>query len=121
MRSARILVVDDEPAAVEMLARFLENAGHRVEGARSAEDAVEALKNGSFDLVLLDLILPGMTGLQALAELKTLTRAPIHVMTGLNDSDTRKDVLLLGASGFFGKPLDLTAVLAAVDALPSPA
>ena len=114
-------MVDDEPAAVEMLARFLENAGHRVEGAGSAEAAVAALKHGSFDLVLLDLILPGQTGLQALAELQKLTRAPIHVMTGLNDAETRKDVLLLGASGFLGKPLDLAEVQAAVAALPDPA
>lgn len=112
-------MVDDEPAAVEMLARFLETAGHRVEGAGSAEDAVAKLGRGTFDLVLLDLILPGMTGLQALAEIKKLTRAPIHIMTGLNDGETRKDVLLLGAAGFFGKPLDLNAVLAAVNALPS--
>jgi len=111
-------VVDDEPAAVEMLARYLETGGHRAEGAASAEDALEALKKRTYDLVLLDLILPGLTGLQALSALKKLTRAPIHIMTGLNDGETKKDALLLGADGFFGKPLDLPAVLAAVNALP---
>ncbi len=118
MRDARILVVDDEPAAVEILLRFLEAKGHRVDGAGSAEDAAEALRGGAYDCVLLDVILPGRTGLQALAELRTLTRAPIHVMSGQNDDDTRKDALLLGASGFFGKPLDLAAIVAAIAALP---
>ena len=111
-------MVDDEPAAVEILTRFLEANGHRVQGAGSAEAALEALQGGTFDLVLLDLVLPGLTGLQALAEMKKLTRVPIHLMSGLNDPETRKDALLLGASGFFGKPLELAAVLAAVDALP---
>lgn len=118
MRGARILVVDDERAAVEILARFMAASGHRVDGAGSAEAAVEALRGGAYDFVLLDVVLPGRTGLQALAELRTLTRAPIHVMSGMNDDEMRKDAMLLGASGFFGKPLDLGLILAAIDALP---
>jgi two-component system response regulator PfeR len=118
LRGARILVVDDEPANVEILLRFLESRDHRVVGTGSAEDAAEALRRGVFDFVLLDVILPGLTGLQALAELRTLTRAPIHVMSGQNDDEMRKDALLLGASGFFGKPLDMASILAAIDALP---
>lgn len=110
--------MDDEPAAVEILTRFLHAGGHRVQGAGSAEDALEALKGGTFDLVLLDLVLPGLTGLQALSALKKLTPAPIHMMSGLCDDETRRDALLLGASGFFGKPLNLAAVLAVVHALP---
>ena len=118
LRGARILVVDDEPPAVEILSRYLGAKGHRVAGAGSAESAVDALRRGAYDLVLLDVVLPGRTGLQALAELRALTRAPIHMMSGQNDGDTRTDALLLGASGFFGKPLDLAAILAAIDALP---
>ena len=119
VRGARILVVDDEPTAVEILSRYLEASGHHVGGAGSAEDAAEALRRESYDFVLLDVVLSGRTGMQALAELKTLTRAPIHMMSGLNDEDTRQDALLLGAAGFFGKPLDLAAIIAAVAALPS--
>lgn len=118
MRGARILVVDDEPAAVEVLSRFMEVGGHSVDGAGSADEAAAALRRRTYDFVLLDLIMPGRTGLQALAELRTLTRAPIYVMSGLNDGETRKDVLLLGAGGFFGKPLKLAEILAAIDALP---
>jgi DNA-binding response OmpR family regulator len=118
LRGARILVVDDEPPAVEILSRYLASRGHSVAGAGSAEAAADALRRGAFDLVLLDVVLPGRTGLQALAELRSLTRAPIHVMSGQNDDETRTDARLLGASGFFGKPLDLDEVLAAIDALP---
>ena len=110
--------MDDEPVAVEILSHFFETKGHRVDGAASAEEAFEALRGGSYDLVLLDIVLPGCTGLQALAQMKNLTRAPIHIMSGMNDGETRKDALLLGAAGFFGKPLDLPAILAAIEALP---
>jgi DNA-binding response OmpR family regulator len=118
VRGARVLVVDDEPAAVEILSRCLEAGGHRVDGTGSAEAAIDTLRGGSYDFVLLDVVLPGITGLQALAELKALTKAPIHIMSGMNDDEMRKDARLLGASGFFGKPLDIAAILAAIEALP---
>ena len=51
--------------------------------------------------------------------LATAEALPIHVMSGMNDGETRKDALLLGASGFFGKPLEIPAILAAIEALPS--
>ena len=118
MREASILVVDDESMSVEVISRFLGMKGHRVVGAGSAEEASRRLRDGAFDFVLLDIVLPGITGLQALAEFRKLTRAPIHVMSGDNDEEARRDALLLGAAGFFGKPLDLAEVAAAIAALP---
>lgn len=118
MRSARILVVDDEAVNIEIIARMLEPHGHAVTGAGSAEEALEVLRGSTFDLIILDLVLPGKTGMQALSEMKTLTDAPIHLMSGQTDPDTRRDALLLGAAAFQPKPLDLKALLAAVAALP---
>lgn len=113
--------MDDEPAAVEILTRYLSAKGHRVTGAGSAEAALKTVQEETFDFVLLDVVLPGKTGLQILSELRGLTQAPVHVMSGQNDDESRKDALLLGASGFFAKPLDLAEILAAIDALPAPA
>ncbi len=110
--------MDDDRPTAEIAARFLKGRGHRIAAAGSAESGAAALAGGAFDLVLLDVVLPGKTGLQALAEFRTLTKAPIHVMSGNNDEDSRQDALLLGASGFLGKPLDLAAVAALADALP---
>jgi DNA-binding response OmpR family regulator len=117
---ARILVVDDEQMTIDILARFLATKGHRVAGAPSAEDGADALRQGRYDLVLLDVVLPGRTGLQALADFLKLTKAPIYVMSGMNDDESRKDAVLLGAAGFFPKPFDFPSVLAAIDALKAP-
>ena len=112
--------MDDEPPALEILRRILTARGHAVTGAGGAEEALELLKGATFDIVLLDLVLPKMTGLQALAPMKALTKAPIHLMSGQTDDDTRDDALLLGAAGFLPKPLDLKGLQALIDALPPP-
>lgn len=111
-------MVDDDALSVEVLLRALKNRGHQALGADSAEAAALALEKGIFDLVLLDHVLPGATGMQSLGRLRALTKAPIHIMSGYSDDDTRQDSLLLGAAGFLPKPLDLAALLALVDALP---
>lgn len=105
--------MEDEKDAAEILSRYLALKGHRPSVAGDAEQALEALRASPFDLVLLDIVLPGRTGLQALGDMKALTRAPVHVMSGQNDAESREDARLLGAAGFFGKPLDLEAVSAA--------
>lgn len=116
MHGARVLVVDDEKPSVEVIIRYLGAKGHRVVGAGSAEEAEELLRRGAFDFVLLDIVLPGRTGLQALTGFRGLTKAPIHVMSG--DDEARRDALLLGARGFFVKPMDLAEVAAEIDKLP---
>lgn len=118
MKAARILVVDDEKTCVEILQRLLGAEGHEVAGVDSAEQAVDVLKNGRHDLVLLDQILPGKTGMQALHELRAVTTAKIYMTTGCSDDDTRDDALLLGADGFLPKPLDIPALIALVASLP---
>lgn len=111
-------MVDDERTSVEVISRFLGMKGHRVLGAGSAEEAAALLRAGPVDLVLMDIVLPGRTGLQALAEFKTLTKAPIYLMSGGDEQESRKDALLLGARGFFVKPMDLAEVAAVLEALP---
>lgn len=120
VKRARVLAVDDEEAHLEIISRYLTALGHSVTLAADAADARARLTSGAFDLVLLDLILPGMTGLQALPEFRKLTKAPIHVMSGQNDEDVREDLRLLGAAGFFPKPLDLGAIATLLASLPEP-
>lgn len=111
-------MVDDERGVYEILSRALAAAGHQAAYAESAEAAERSLKSGAYDLVLLDHVLPGATGMQSISRLRALTAAPIHIMSGYTDDDTRADALLLGAAGFVPKPVELSDLYAIVDALP---
>ncbi len=113
-----MLVVDDEPGSVEILLRALAHAGHTGAGAGSADAAEAALSSGVYDFVMLDHVLPGATGMQSLGKLRALTPAPIYIMSGYSDDETRRDAMLLGASGFLEKPLDFAAIRAVLAALP---
>ena len=118
MKTARVLIVDDEPAIIEVLLRALAVKGHVARTVDNAEDAAGVLAESPCDLVLLDHVLPGATGMQSLGRLRALTRAPIYLMSGHSDDDTRADALLLGATGFLAKPFDVQEIYALIDALP---
>lgn len=118
MTGARVLVVDDDRTNVEILLRSLASQGHHGTGAASAEEAAAALSTGSYDFVLLDHVMPGSTGMQSLGRLRALTPAPIYIMSGYSDDDTRDDALLLGAAGFLPKPFEIAELFAVLDALP---
>lgn len=118
MKEARILVVDDEAQAREILTRLLERLGHHVTAAGSAEEARRLAQERRFDLVLLDHILPGATGMETLRELARLGQgAPVYLMSGYADEEFREDARLIGAAGFLSKPLDFAALEALVGAL----
>ncbi len=118
MKSAKVLVVDDEPLIREIILRLLAQRGHRGTAVESAAAAAAALSAAAYDLVLLDNVLQGTTGMQALGGLAKLTRAPIYIMSGYTGDDTRVDVVLLGAAGFLPKPLDFNSIFAVIDSLP---
>lgn len=118
MTKARILVVDDEAQAREILSRLLERAGHAVTGAASAEEALRLARGGGFDLILLDHVLPGASGLETLRELRRLCGAPVYLMSGYVDDAFQEDARLVGAAGFLSKPLDFPAIEALVAGLP---
>jgi len=112
---AKILIVDDEAVVREILSRQLAAWGHAVRIAASAEEALALLERESVDAVLLDNVLTGMTGLQALAELRRRSPAPVLLMTGHSDPEFAKDARLLGAADVFGKPLDAETLRLALD------
>jgi DNA-binding response OmpR family regulator len=111
---AKILIVDDELFIIKILGRQLEYRGYEVRSAQSAEAALALLERESVDAVLLDNILPGMTGMKALAGIRSRTAAPVFLMTGHFDEEFRKDAMLLGAADVLAKPMDVEAVCAAL-------
>jgi two-component system, sensor histidine kinase and response regulator len=106
---ATILVVDDEPINRELLHAYLDGTGHRVVDAGSAEAAIATARAGEIDLVLLDVMMPGMNGYDALPLLKKdagEALLPIVLVTALGDHDSRLRGLRAGADDFLTKPVD---------------
>ncbi|HKD35454.1 MAG TPA: response regulator, partial [Pirellulales bacterium] len=104
---ARILVVDDEPNVRRAFEELLLRRGHEVISARGAEEAFKRLIDADCDLVLLDICLPGMNGLDALARIKQFrSTLPVIVMTGQSTTNTAIEATKRGAFDYQLKPFD---------------
>jgi sigma-B regulation protein RsbU (phosphoserine phosphatase) len=115
--SSSILIVDDEELNREGLARRLQGRGFAVTVARSGREAIELLGGRRFDLVLLDIMMPGMTGLEVLRFLRrvdSLIDLPIIMVTARGESEDMVEALELGANDYVTKPLDFPVVLARI-------
>lgn len=100
-----VLLVEDEEVVRLVSARLLAAAGWRVIEAGSAEEGLAAVGAEAPAVILLDLSLPGITGLEAIGRFQAASPAPIVIMTGHGDAELRKDALLLGAKDFLVKPV----------------
>jgi len=117
--SAFVLVVDDNDMNRDMLSRRLRRQGHRVNIAVNGWDALDQISRNSFDIVLLDVMMPGLNGLEVLAEIrksKDMTRLPVIMATARGDSEDIVEALKLGANDYVTKPIDFAVVLARMEA-----
>ncbi len=117
MPSAHILLVDDDALLRRSLAFNLEQAGYRVSTAASAEDALAMAHNDLPDLVLLDIGLPGMDGLDALRQYRASFRIPVIFLTARRRELDQVLGLELGADDYITKPFDLDVLLARIKAV----
>jgi two-component system, NtrC family, nitrogen regulation response regulator NtrX len=110
-----ILIVDDEAGIRESLSSILSDEGYIAETADSAERAIERASHGGLDVVLLDVWLPGMDGLEALSRIQTLPHPPAVIMiSGHATIDTAVRATKLGAFDFIEKPLTLEKIIVLV-------
>ena len=114
---ATILVVDDLLANRDLMTRRLERSGFRVVSAASGPEALAVLKRGPVDLVLLDIMMPGMTGYEVLKAVR-LTRSPaalpVIMVTAKAESEDVVEALSLGANDYVTKPVDYPVALARI-------
>ncbi len=115
--SRTILLVDDDALMRRSLTFHLEQAGYQVHPAANAEDALAFVRHSPPDLVLLDIALPGMDGLDALRELKAGHDLPVIFLTGRRRELDEVVGLELGADDYITKPFDLDVVLAHIKAV----
>ena len=106
-----ILVVDDEPLVCQQLDRLYTHSGHEVTVAHSAEEALERLEKGDIDLVVTDIRLPGLSGVELTKRMQeTSPDVPVIVITGYADVETAVEVLKIGASDYVTKPFSAAAI-----------
>ena len=108
MTSTPILIVDDEPAVLEGLREFLEDEGYEVHEAMGARDGLDLFAAVNPDLVMTDLRMPGMSGIDLIGEIRKVSRSvPIIVFTGYGSFSNAVDAIRLDVFDFITKPIDL--------------
>ena len=116
MSSGRILVVDDEPQIRRVLRAALTAQGYEVQDARSGEEALEKVREMRFDLVLLDMNMPGMGGLEACREIRSGSEVAIIMLTVRNTEQDKVAALDSGADDYITKPFGTPELLARIRA-----
>ena len=101
-----ILVVDDDNRIRELLIRFLNDHGYRVTPAEDVVQARATLRGFAFDLIILDVMMPGVSGLEFAAELRTTSQIPILMLTARTELDDRLAGLELQIDDYLGKPFE---------------
>ena len=113
----RVLVVDDEKLIVKGLRFSLEQDGMEVECAYDGEEAVEMIRNGNFDIVLLDLMLPKLSGLEVCQQVRGFSRVPIIMVTAKGEDMDKIMGLEYGADDYITKPFNILEVKARIKAV----
>ncbi len=107
-----LLVVDDEPDMGEMLTRLLYHEGYLTDIVYSGKEAVEKVQAGNVDFVLLDIMMPGMNGIETLRQIKAIRpETPVVMMTAYATLKTAQEAMNLGAYDYITKPFNLDCIL----------
>lgn len=114
---SHLLVVDDDDRIRDLLSRFLIDSGFVVMSAASAYDAREILKDFNFDLLILDIMMPGETGLELLADYRRTETTPVIFLTALGETPDRISGLETGADDYISKPFDPKELLLRIRAI----
>jgi two-component system, OmpR family, response regulator RegX3 len=115
--SPRILVVEDEPALADAVSYALRGDGHEVEAVDDGERALDEARERQYDLLVLDLMLPGVSGLEVCRRLRDESAVPILMLTARDAEVDRVVGLEAGADDYVTKPFSMTELLARVRAI----
>lgn len=117
MEQTKILVVEDDREINSMLCEMLDENGYAAEGAFTGMEGLSRLRSGSYDLLILDLMLPYKSGDAVLQELRSFSSLPAIVISAKDTVQNKLDLFHLGADDYLTKPFDLDEVLVRVEAV----
>jgi len=112
----KILLADDNPINLDLTTRLLEKKDHEVTTAENGQEAVDLFLKGSFDVILMDLEMPKISGIEAARQIRAKEKAssidtpaytPIIAMTAHDEETERTACLVVGMDGFISKPIDI--------------
>ena len=112
----RILIVDDDPLLLAFLTEVISHAGYATQAASSGEEALAVISKGEPDLALLDITMPGISGLELAARLKESTSVPFMFLSAVDDTESAKQAAAHGAVGYLVKPVDAARLMPAFEA-----
>ncbi len=115
--AAKILVVDDEKLIVKGILISLAQDGYETDAAYDGNEALEKIRNGSYDLVILDLMLPGMSGTQVCCSVREFSNVPIIMLTAKSEDMDKILGLEYGADDYMTKPFNVLELKARVKAI----
>ncbi|MDD5851352.1 MAG: response regulator transcription factor [Galactobacillus timonensis] len=110
----RILITDDEKDIVNALEIYLKPEGYEIQKAYTGKEAVDAVRQGNIDLVLLDVMMPVMDGLQAMSRIRSFSNVPIILLTAKSEDTDKVLGLNIGADDYITKPFNPAEVIARV-------
>ena len=116
MKGSKILMIDDEATFTNNMSKLLIYRGYRVETADSGDRAIRILEEQDFDVIVLDLKMPGMDGITTLKEIKKLGLfTETLILTGHGSIDTALEAIKLGAYDYLTKPCDIDELVAKIE------
>lgn len=117
MENSRILIVDDNPEIREIVTILLEGEGFITEEAGDGTTAIEKIRSASYDLILLDVMMPGLSGYQTCVEIRKTTNAPILFLSARSQVEDKTMGFLSGGDDYLPKPFSYQELLGRVKAL----
>jgi len=120
MSKTKIMVVDDDIQSLELIEAMLVPNGYQVVTANDGSKAVAAISVNKPDLILLDIMMPGLDGYSTLSKIKenkTISNIPVVMLTAMDFELNKELAFRLGAAGYLTKPIDLTELLKTISRL----
>jgi len=117
MPGSRVLLVDDETIFTKNMSKLLKNRGYQVTAVNSGDGAIRELEQNHFDVIVLDLKMPGMDGIATLKEIiKLALFTETLILTGHGSIDTALEAMKLGAYDYLTKPCEIDELVAKIEA-----